>query len=121
MLERLLHYAAIVCSLCVVLSWGLFAIDETREASNLSATEVAGKEAATTVDPTPEQEDAREAAHGPVREAIDDVNDVLTLPFAALVEDSDSQWLRRTVPALLALVVFGFGLGYLARFARGRG
>ena len=33
---------------------------------------------------------------------------------------SDSSWVRRGVPTLLALVVYGFGLSFLARYARGR-
>src|SRR5215210_2976812 len=63
----------------------------------------------------PGGERQRERAHGPVREAIDDANDVLLDPFAGIV-DSESPWVTRGVPSLLALAVFGFGLGMLANF-----
>ena len=36
------------------------------------------------------------------------------------VSSDDSRWAQRGVFAVLALLVFGFGLGFLARFARGR-
>jgi hypothetical protein len=119
-LERVLRAVAIVASVAVVLGWGLFVIDETSAASKQTQAEIAGQEAARRADPSPDQERAREAANGAVHEAIDDVNDVLLKPFASISDGSSSTWVRRTVPALLALVVYGFGLGMLARFAAGR-
>jgi hypothetical protein len=101
----------------VVLGWGLFALDETRAASNLSAVESSGRDATRAPDPSPDQEHARELAHGTVREAIDDANDILLAPFASLSDNSDSKWTRRTVPAFIALLVYGLGLSFLARFA----
>jgi hypothetical protein len=119
-LERLLRTAAIVLGVIVVLGWGLFALDEARSASSQSAAEVQGRVASRTVDPSPDQERAREAAHSTPREAIDDANDVVLSPFASIAADSDSKWARRTIPAAIAFVVYTFGLGFLARFARGR-
>jgi hypothetical protein len=55
-----------------------------------------------------------------VRETIDDADDVLVAPFAGLVDSSSSSWVRRGVPTLIALVLYGFGLSFLARYARGR-
>ncbi|HMJ33835.1 MAG TPA: hypothetical protein VK501_07950 [Baekduia sp.] len=120
MLERALRLAAIICSLLVVAGWGWFAADETGAASRDTQAEIAGQVATRTVDPDPDQERAREQAHGKVHEYVDDANDVLLRPFAAVTADSSSKWLRRSIPALLALVVYGFGLGLLARFAAGR-
>jgi hypothetical protein len=119
-LERALRLAAIVCSLLVVVGWAWFAADETNAASKDTQAEIAGQTAARTVDPDPDAERARERAHGKVHEAIDDANDVLLRPFAAVTEGSSSKWVRRSIPALLGLIVFGFGLGLLARFATGR-
>jgi hypothetical protein len=65
------------------------------------------------VAPNERQEAVREADNGAVREAIDDVNDVLLKPFAELI-DSDSAWVNHGIPALLALLIYGFGLGMLA-------
>jgi hypothetical protein len=79
-LERLLRTLAIIASLLVLAGWGLFALDEARSASNQTQTEIAGRQAAPRVDPSPEEERAREAAHGDPRELVDDANDVLLSP-----------------------------------------
>jgi hypothetical protein len=118
--EGLLRAAAWVASAVVLVSFVLFAIDETREASARTAAEVAGHEAARNPLPSDGQERARERAHGAVREAIDDANDVLLAPFAFAEPSGGGTWGRRGVPALLALVVYGAGLAFLARLGRGR-
>ena len=51
-----------------------------------------------------------------MREAIDDVNDVLLAPFASLI-DSDNAWVNHGVPSLLALLVYGVGLGHARQHA----
>jgi hypothetical protein len=119
-LESLLRTVAVTTSVLVLLGWALFGIDETRSASDLSQREIAGQVAVRSADPTPAQERAREDLHSTAREAIDDANDILMAPFAGLVEGTTSQWVRRTVPALLGLLIYGFGVGYLARYTRGR-
>jgi hypothetical protein len=119
-LQRALHLAAVICSLLVVAGWGWFAADETDAASKSTQAEIAGLTAARTVDPAPDQERARQRVNSKPHEIVDDANDVLLRPFAGVVSGSSSKWLRRTVPALLALLVYGFGLGLLARFAAGR-
>ena len=120
MLEGLLRTVSIVAGAIVLLSFALFAIDETRTASQKSAAAVAGLDATRASDPSPRQERARERAHSRAREAVDDADDVLVAPFAPVVSSADSSWLRRGVPTLLALIVYGFGLSFLARYARGR-
>lgn len=120
MFSTALRLTAIVCSVLIGLGWLLFAIGETKSASAQSAEIVSGDEAATRVDLDPSQERAREKAHSATREYIDDANDILLAPFSSLTANSDNKWIRRTVPALLGLLVFGFGLGYLARFASGK-
>lgn len=121
MLERLLRSFAALASLFVIAGWGLFAADGARSASDATRTEIEGRQAARSAGPTPEQERARELANSDAREVIDDVNDVLLSPFAPVTEDSGSRWARRSVPAAIALLVYGFGGGYLARYAQGRG
>jgi hypothetical protein len=120
-LEGLLRTVSIVASAIVLLSFALFAIDETRDASEKSAAAIAGLDATRASDPSARQERARERAHSRTREAVDDADDVLVAPFAGLVSGSESSWVRRGVPALIALVVYGFGLSFLARYAKGRG
>lgn len=126
MLEGPLRLFAIAASLAVLLSFALFAIDEARSGSEASQAGIARQtlvqpdDPAGYATPTPAQEKLREAQHGPVREAIDDADDVLLSPFAFVTEDSGSAWTRRGIPALIGLAVYGFGVGFLARFAAGR-
>ena len=119
-MEGLLRTAAIVASAIVLVSFGLFAIDETRDASNRSVAAVEGLEATRSADPTTGEERARERAHNSVREAIDDADDILVAPFAPVTKGSEGSWVRRGIPTLLALVVYGFGLAFVARFMHGR-
>jgi hypothetical protein len=119
-MEGLLRTAAIAASAIVLVSFGLFAIDETRDASKRSVAAVEGLEATRAADPTTSEERARERTHGSVREAIDDADDVLVKPFASIADGSSSSWVRRGIPTLVALFVYGFGLAFLARFASGR-
>ena len=62
----------------------------------------------------------RERAHSRTRELVDDADDILVAPFASIANGSDSSWVRRGVPTLIALIVYGFGLSFMARYARGR-
>ncbi len=120
MFESLLRGFAVLASLVVVAGWALFAIDEARSASDRTITEIEGRRAARSPDPSTEQERARERAHSGAREVVDDANDVLLSPFAPVFEEASGRWLRRTGPAALALLIYGLGGGFLARFAAGR-
>jgi hypothetical protein len=118
-LERPLRYLAIVLSLIIATGFVLFAFDDFSRASKEEQGKIAGYESA---DPTPAGEREREKRHSKAREYIDDANDILLKPFAGIVSDTNrSRWAERGIPALLGLLVYGFGIGYLARFARGHG
>jgi hypothetical protein len=117
-IERLLRSLAVVLSLLVAASFVLFAIDDFSRASHESRDRIAGN---AKPDPTPRDERAREARNSAGREYIDDANDVLLGPFSGLVANDHSRWVQRGVPALLGLLIYGFGLGFLARYARGLG
>lgn len=49
---------------------------------------------------------------------VDDANKVLLAPFASAGGHGD-EWVSHTVPVLLALLLYGFGLFYLARILQG--
>jgi hypothetical protein len=118
-LARPIRIVITVACLFVIVGWGAFAFDQARGASAESVAGISG-DPATFVDPSPDQERAREKQHSTAREFIDDVNDVLLSPFAGLTDSSKSKWVRRSIPALIALLVYGFVGGYIARFATGR-
>ena len=118
MFERPLRYLAIALSLIIAIGFTLFALEDIGRASAESEHRVAGYTAA---NPSPAGERERERRHSDVREVIDDVNDVLLSPFAGVTANDPSRWARRGVPALLGLLVYGFGLGYVARWMTARG
>lgn len=118
MLERPLRYLAIALSLIIAISFTLFALEDIGRASTKSEQRITGYAA---THPSPAGERERERRHEQPREMIDDVNDVLLSPFAAITANESSRWARRGVPALLGLFAYGFGLGYVARFMMARG
>jgi hypothetical protein len=113
----LIRMLAIATSGIVLLGFVLFAVDQISHGSKTQQRALDRELGDTTVTdpvaPTPHQERVREAQHGTVREAVDDVNDVLLRPFADLV-DSSNAWVEHGVPTLLALLIYGLGLGLLA-------
>ena len=113
----LIRLLAIVTSGIVLLGFVLFAVDEISHGSKTQQRALDRELGTSTVTdpvaPTPQQERVREAQHGAVREAIDDANDVLLRPFADLI-DSSNAWVEHGIPTLLALLVYGLGLGLLA-------
>jgi hypothetical protein len=118
-LERPLRYIAIALSLIVAAGFVLFMFDDFSRASTKTQDRIAGYDVAA---PTPAGERAREQRNSKAREYIDDANDVLLKPFAGIVSETNrSHWVERGVPALLALLLYGFGIGYLSRFMRGHG
>jgi hypothetical protein len=111
----LVRFVAIAISVVVVLGFALFALDETDKGSKMQQAklerELDGRTAP--IAPDAEVEAARERDHDGVREAIDDVNDVLLAPFVDLI-DAKSAWVNHGIPALLGLLIYGVGLGFLA-------
>jgi hypothetical protein len=59
------------------------------------------------------------AAHhtGQPRAFIDSAAHTLTSPFTSFVR-SNNDWVTHGFPAAVALLVYGLGFGYLARFAQ---
>lgn len=114
----IIRLVAIVMSGFVLFGFAFFAADELDRGSKTQQQALDNELAGVSDDPDPiartsGDEAAREAAHSPFREIVDDVNDVLLGPFVDLVDSNDS-WVSRGVPTLLALLLYGVGLGFLA-------
>ena len=114
----LVRLVAIVCSGLVLLGFAYFATDEMSRGSqnqqNALGAELDGAPDPAPVAPSPDEEAARERVNGTIREAVEDANDVLLGPFVTLVDGSDNRWVTHGVPAILALILYGFCLGMLA-------
>jgi hypothetical protein len=126
-ISSFLRLASLVCSLIVLLSFAMFATDQARHGSKQTVATLGQEDGTATSqtaqnaqdnvnapDPSARIERAREKQHGQPREIIDEGNDVLVSPFKSVVSGSKSIWVQRIVTALLALLVFGFGLRMLA-------
>jgi hypothetical protein len=113
-----IRLAAIVMSGFVLFGFAFFASDELDRGSRTQQQALANELEGISAEPAPiartsGDEAAREAAHGGFREIVDDVNDVLLGPFVDLVDSNDA-WVIRGVPTILALLLYGVGLGFLA-------
>jgi hypothetical protein len=121
-----LRLVSVVAALVVVVSFGLFALDQAREGSDQTLARLEGGEGPkgdakrniNQADPPPRIERARERRHGDVRELIDDANDIVVKPFTGIA-DSGSIWAQRGIPALLAFLIFGVALRLLAAYVQG--
>jgi hypothetical protein len=115
-IQSLLRLASTIACVILVVSFGLFAIDEAKGGSKRQSDKLAGID-----DPAPSRksEQQREKAHGKVREAIDDADDVLIEPFSGIVT-SGSLWAKRGVATLLALLVYGLVARILIGYLPGR-
>jgi hypothetical protein len=111
--SRGLIACSFVCCAFVVLSFGLFALSQASGASNHQVAQLNGG-------PAPAH-----AAHirpavqtpGQPRRFIDGASTALTSPFRSFIH-SHSQWAVKIASSILALLLYGLGLGYLARWAK---
>ena len=118
----MVRLAAIVAGGLVALSFLMFALDQSREGSDSQVRAVDGQGVRETkfdkaIDapaPDPAIERVREQTNTKFREYVDDANDVLVSPF--LFVESSNVWVKRIVPALLGVLLWGIGGMLLANF-----
>jgi hypothetical protein len=112
-ISRAFRLIGLVCCLLVVASFALFARDQMAGASQHQQSElVAG--AGTSAAP-----DGASKPPAQPRRFIDDAARVLLKPFDAIVRSSNP-WVKHGLPTLFALIGYGLGLGYLARYSAAR-
>lgn len=111
MVHRILVGGSFICCTLVIASFGFFAVDQLSGASSQQVATIASGSA------TPVKQPASKK-HGPVRRFIDHAASDLTYPFHSLAT-SASQWADHILLLVVALAIYGVGLGYLARYAAG--
>jgi hypothetical protein len=111
-LAKLLTWASVAACLVVIASFAIFAINQTSSASTHQQEEVFGAPRAA----SGHSQAKKDTAH----RVIDDVAGELTSPFSAITAGASSEWVVHGVDVLGALIVYGFGLGFLARSIRVR-
>lgn len=106
-------------AICVIaVGWFVgFAVDQAQQGSSHQVAELNGS--------TPSAQQSQEggshgsaAQTGGLRKAIDSAFSTLSSPFSGLTGNLSSQWTLHIVDTLLALLIYGFGLGFLARLLR---
>lgn len=116
-LSTLLRLASRVICLIVIVSFAIFALEETSSASTHQQNEI--NESGPPGSATP-QKGSSAKSKSAIHEAIDEASSSLTSPFSGVTAGWHSQWAIRGVLLALALLVYGFGLGFLARTLRVR-
>jgi hypothetical protein len=116
-----LRLASFVLCLIVIASFALFAINQTSNASahqqqelNEAAPAPAGGSSPGSA--TPRTHSGKSSA----RKVVDGASDAITSPFSAAADATSSEWLKHGINLLLTLLVYGFGLAFLARVIRVR-
>jgi hypothetical protein len=110
-ISHVLKLLSFACCALVILSFAMFARDQMAGASANQQTELASGSNT----PTPA---APAKPHAQPRRFIDGAAKDLTAPFDAVVQ-SNNVWVKNALPAVFALLVYGLGLGYLARYSSG--
>lgn len=102
----------IVC--LIVIAWFIvFAVGQSKEASTHQLNEVATATNGT------ERQIAEPPAKG-VKKTLDEAANAITSPFASIASSSSSAWLVHGVDTMLALLIYGLGVGFLVRILRVR-
>ena len=112
-INRVLTYMSIACCALVIVSFGLFARDQMAGASEHQQTELAAG-----LPPTAAGGSSSSRTHAQPRRFIDGAASALEAPFKSIVS-THSEWVEHIFPAIFALLVYGLGLGFVARFSRG--
>jgi hypothetical protein len=108
--SRGLIACSLACCGLVLASFALFALSQAAGASKAQVAQVNGRPVAIK---------ATKVVHQPgqPRRFIDGAASALTSPFRSFIH-TDSRWALEIATTLFALLLYGFGLGYLARWAR---
>lgn len=120
LIASLLRLLSIVICLIVAASFLIFVVEQTSSASTHQQEVLGGHQAPAnapgatgTAAPAPKHQSA-------LHKKIDEASNELTSPFSGITSGSSSQWLIRGVNLLLALLLYGFVLSFLARAIRVR-
>jgi hypothetical protein len=112
---KALRLVSVVICLIVIASFIVFAVNRTSEGSANQQVELGNASAAVTA----KAEGKSRTHEGTLHKTLTEASNGLTSPFSGVIS-SNSEWATKGVKLLLALAVYGFGLGYIARMVRVR-
>jgi hypothetical protein len=124
-IARILRLASVALCLITLASFALFAVDQTSTASvhqqNILNGEVPAPSGAGGAGGAGTGSAVGGGEHkSSLRKVADDASNAVTSPFSGATSGTHSEWTIRTIRLLIALAVYGFGLGFLARMIRVR-
>jgi len=102
---RVLRAAGIAVCLIAILSFLMFAVNQTSTASGRQQEQIA------------ETTSVTHTHENGFRKTVDEVTEAVSSPVSGL---SSSEWAERALRLIFVLLVFGFAIGYLARVVRVR-
>jgi hypothetical protein len=111
-IAKLMRLASWIICLIVLASFSIFVVEQTSSASTHQQEELIEHPSSSGA-PAPKHESAP-------HKKIDEAANFFTSPFAGIVSGSNSEWVIHGVKTVLALLVYGFALSYLARVIRVR-
>jgi hypothetical protein len=109
-LRRALRLTSFLCCAIVLISFVVFTDDQLADASAHQQSELASGAAVTP---------STAIAHGQPWHFIDSAATRLTAPFDSIIP-THNPWVAHSTTLLFALLVYGLGLGWVARFSSGR-
>lgn len=119
-LAGLLRLVSIVLCLLVTVSFVLFVVHDTSVASAHQQDVLNSGVPPGQPLPASDTPATQPPSKSSLRATIDELAEGVTSPFSGLTSSWSSEWLKRGVLLALALLVYGFGLGYVARTIRVR-
>jgi hypothetical protein len=133
---RTMRLASIAACLITIASFAMFAVGQTSSASAHQQSVLNGEaplpspenggstQTAVPIQSTgaarPGGSNASTSHDDTAHKVIDEASNALTSPFSGLTAGWSSQWTIRGANLLLALALYGFALGYVARMFRAR-
>jgi hypothetical protein len=106
-LAAVLRIVSLAACLIVAVSFALFVVNQTKSASIHQQNKLNENSVSTAP-----------AHKGTAHKVIDEASAELTSPFSEITAGSNSEWVVRGAGTLIALIVYGIGLGYIARLIR---
>jgi hypothetical protein len=108
----------IACAI-VLLSFLLFVVDKAGNASAHQQNEVNASAPPGSAEPH-KSEGSSKNSKSSLRKTIDEVSSAIVSPFSGAVTGIQSEWGKEIALTVMALLIYGLGLGYLARVLRVR-
>ncbi len=114
MVARILRTISLAICLVAVASFVGFAVEQSKAGSDHQQAELNAASPITASDRVTPPNGGKSG----LRKAIDDAFAKVASPFSGLTKQISGAWPSHIVNMLLALLIYGFGLGFLARTLR---